>query len=264
MLGKLYKYDFKCTARKMLPFYVLFYVIALLRIVVYNFGLSEEIDYVPFYILYSVIKTAFSILCYGLVIGGYAVSIGRFKKNIFSDEGYLMNTLPVKPSCHIWSKLLNSLTWFVISIFVALSGLFITGKDIFIASCEEIFDLISSMIEAYGVKGITALAVVILLAIFSAVGASLAIMFFTAFENVSTAMKSKVVKVVITLGVIFLINLASYLYVEGILEIVDNNDLSGYAQVMLVFGSLLGISVILSVVFFMITNYLMKNKLNLE
>ncbi len=51
--------------------------------------------------------------------------IQRFNKNLLSDEGYLMHTLPVKPWKHIASKLLASMLWMIGSVVVALISILV-------------------------------------------------------------------------------------------------------------------------------------------
>ena len=51
--------------------------------------------------------------------------IYRFYKNIFTDEGYLTNTLPTRPVNLVFSKLLNALIWMLITIGVAALSWFL-------------------------------------------------------------------------------------------------------------------------------------------
>jgi hypothetical protein len=55
----------------------------------------------------------------------FIVMILRFYKNLMSDEGYLMFTLPVKSSHLINSKLIVSLMWNIVSVLVVIASLFI-------------------------------------------------------------------------------------------------------------------------------------------
>ena len=40
-----------------------------------------------------------------------SVLIVRYYRNLYGDEGYLMNTLPVTPAQHVWAKLICAFLW---------------------------------------------------------------------------------------------------------------------------------------------------------
>jgi hypothetical protein len=51
----------------------------------------------------------------------FMVILQRFQRNLLSDDGYLMFTLPVKPGALIISKLLVSILWIVLSALISLA-----------------------------------------------------------------------------------------------------------------------------------------------
>lgn len=116
MLGKLLKYEFKATSRTFLPIYAALILVALVNRLFrvgnidIGFGLTTAILFGLFVALFVLTL---------LVI------IERFNKNLLSDEGYLMFTLPVKPSNLILSKLLATLIWSVCSGIVAVVTFFL-------------------------------------------------------------------------------------------------------------------------------------------
>lgn len=77
--------------------------------------------------IFAEILAFFSILAYILALAAFSFCITlctaiRFYKNFFTDEGYLMFTLPVKTSELLFSKLLVAVLWRLISIlFIWLS-----------------------------------------------------------------------------------------------------------------------------------------------
>ena len=120
MLGKLLKYEFNATSRTFLPMYI-----ALLLVAVIN-RCFRTID----------IKTGFGIsmvlivgLFMALGIVTFVVIIQRFNKNLLGDEGYLMFTLPVKVPELIFSKLISSFFWNVVSGFVSFITFLILVGD---------------------------------------------------------------------------------------------------------------------------------------
>lgn len=104
MLGKLMKYEFKYYFKLLTPFYIftLFsgLIIKLCSIIMKNAPiLNIPLSMVIFI---SVLAIMF------LPFYAFAVSIKRFYTTVVKDEGYLTNTLPVKKSSIVLSKLFTS------------------------------------------------------------------------------------------------------------------------------------------------------------
>ena len=105
MLGKLMKYEFKATARIFLP---LFGALLFMSIVSRLFsGLQTKTPQIISITLSSMLIAA----AFALTL---ALTIQRFYKNLMTDEGYLMHTLPVSTDKLIWSKLIVAAIWTVV------------------------------------------------------------------------------------------------------------------------------------------------------
>lgn len=131
MLGKLLKYEIKATARLFLPLYLTILVFAAINRFFFAMpNIGEKSLY------FSNLAATISMIIYvtlmvGLVLMTLIVLIQRFYKNLLGDEGYLMFTLPVQSWSHILSKLTISMLWTVVSGVVALfSILIISSKGI--------------------------------------------------------------------------------------------------------------------------------------
>lgn len=118
MFGKLFKYDFRSMLKQFAFVWPAALVLALLnRFTVNSFVTSA-----------SSVKQAVSgvaMLVYiGILIAMFVIAvifvIQRFYKGLLGDEGYLMHTLPVKPWQLIGSKLLCAVVVTVVSILVAI------------------------------------------------------------------------------------------------------------------------------------------------
>lgn len=123
MLSKLLKYEIKATARTFLPLYAALLVFAAINQLINSlssdhWGAPEVIS-----------MTAYIIILVGMCVMTYIVMIQRFYKNLLSDEGYLMFTLPTKPWMHITGKLLASMLWMVLSGIVAFISIIIIALD---------------------------------------------------------------------------------------------------------------------------------------
>lgn len=126
MLGKLIKHDFLANARFLTPAYIVMLAIALLgrlmtwlatrQVIVDNAApaLSRVIS-----IISSLLTVAFTIAPFVILFMAAFYVICRFYKNIFTDEGYLMNTLPTRPVSLVFSKLLNALIWMLFTMAIA-------------------------------------------------------------------------------------------------------------------------------------------------
>ncbi len=106
MLGKLLKYEFKATSRTFLPIYGALILVALgnrlfrMGNINLGFGLTTAI-LVGLFVALGVLTLM--------------VTIQRFNKNLLGDEGYLMFTLPVEPNQLIFSKLITTVIWGILS-----------------------------------------------------------------------------------------------------------------------------------------------------
>lgn len=126
MLGKLIKHDFLANARFLGPAYIVMLAIALLgRFVTWIATRKAIMDSVaPAFahiisLLSSLLTVAFVLAPLVILFTAGFFVIYRFYKNIFTDEGYLMNTLPTRPVNLVFSKLLNALIWMLFTMVVA-------------------------------------------------------------------------------------------------------------------------------------------------
>lgn len=137
MLGKLIKHEFKATARLFIPIFILVTAITVavrfLADILYDFNEQGTKSGEIFSMIIAFIFGAalvIGIIC--LILSGPAVSLYRFYKNVYTDEGYLTNTLPVKPVSILASKLITGIVWTIISgVIVALCYcIFVTSSKI--------------------------------------------------------------------------------------------------------------------------------------
>lgn len=136
MLRKLYKYDLKSVSLLL----VILHAVLLVYTVIGRIGIfiaeraqafvSPEDSRLggiagAFYIV------GFILFILAIVIATVVYLAVRIQKNLFSDEGYLTHTLPVKPSQLLWSKVFVIWTWSVIDFICVVISVFtlITYKD---------------------------------------------------------------------------------------------------------------------------------------
>lgn len=105
MLKKLLKQEFLATARVMGILYLVMLVLAMgSQLLVSSLGELGEL-----------VRALILLLAMACGVATVPVMIVRFKQNLLGDEGYLMLTLPVSVHQHLWSKLIVSAAWSVLS-----------------------------------------------------------------------------------------------------------------------------------------------------
>lgn len=122
MLKKLIKHEFKASARILLPIYLVFIGLTLLCKLIHSIDIFDGL----LRLIPAAITAAYIISIIAAIAVTVIYTITRFYKNLITDEGYLMFTLPVRASSLISSKLITSLSWIIIAIaVVSLSVFFI-------------------------------------------------------------------------------------------------------------------------------------------
>ncbi len=160
MLGKLLKYEFKHTGR-----YILFLLLALIVITPvtafytrFYTMYGEASDYVIGSInILSVIQTIAMILYVCTLIAVIAASVillmYRFYRSMVTGEGYLTHTLPVSTSYIVFSKLFVAFVWIIICGIIAFISI---ATFVIISTNFDIFDidieLILKVLKENGVK----------------------------------------------------------------------------------------------------------------
>ena len=128
MLGKLIKYEFKATARIILPLFgatILFALVS--RILMpdplwYTQGLASALQ--------GIMMFFYFISVFALFIVNLVILIRRFYKSLFRDEGYLTHTLPVTTDQIIFGKLIPAFCWYIAAIIIfGLSAAFVFASS---------------------------------------------------------------------------------------------------------------------------------------
>lgn len=126
MLGKLLKQDFRATARIILPVYAAVPVLGLFTGLITR--LCENQNGFLIRAIGALVSFVFSLSLIAAVVTTVVLMILRFYRNLMTDEGYLMFTLPVSTTELICSKLIVSVVWFLGALAVDALGLLVTGR----------------------------------------------------------------------------------------------------------------------------------------
>ena len=268
MLGKLLKYELKATSRVFIPLYIAILVVSIVN------GLSLNLEILNIQGLATIVLMCLFISLFVITI---VVTIQRFNKNLLKDEGYLMFTLPVSSKHLVLSKYLTSLIWTFLSFVVA----FLSFTIIFMIPTYKYFDfsyfinefnlLFSNMLNL-NILGqffnIILLIVIIYTIFIFNVYLSLSVgqlPIFNRFRNVSSFIGFLVINLLIS----YAQNIVS-LFVNDAsvnIEAIDNINYAINSVTSIVSKGLniaIVINIIIILVLFFATTYILDKKLNLE
>lgn len=154
MLRKLIKYEFRATARVMLPLYLVTILLALMtrastlwtKMVTFE-GLTGQ----SFLALLSgIIAVGFSLALIATFVVAVVLTIQRFRSNLMADEGYVMFTLPVSTHSLVWSKLIVSTVWFLGAVIIDIVAVMTLVADLaMFQELGRVFAEISQQLTAY-------------------------------------------------------------------------------------------------------------------
>lgn len=273
MLGKLLKYEFKLTARTLLPIYAALAGLTVLMCLttktpaemLFLFqGTIGELLLVAIYSAYGIMMSAVFIITVVLLIE-------RFYKNLLRDEGYLMHTLPVTTGGLVFSKLAGAVVWSVISIVIGCLSVMLVAMDAH--DWAKLFQEIGEAIVIFNrelgfhwVFYVLELLVLLLLMLGNAI-----LHVYTAVTLGHIANRRKVLwSVAAYVGIASAMTFVTALLGSwNWLEHVINRLLWGHfggqfmsAHIVMIF--LIGFYFVKCAIFFGVTNWLMKHRLNLE
>lgn len=274
MLGKLFKHELWAMSRIMLPVMAVLVVLAGLSNVSVRYIDMVQSDFLSFVLVLFLVLFFLGVFAAAVVL--IVVIVSRFYNNLLKDEGYLMFTLPVSTHELVWSKLLASLVWSVVSALIMLALFWVTALHALnVASSAiqmnfelELGGLLRFLSEEFSITG-GYLALMIVECVFAAVIGTFAsyLLFYAAMSIGQSFANHKVLmSVVFFLLISFVVQLAVPFVSVGIGEMYSNVnvDVTNFRTV-LQMGMLTSIAVelVYAAILYFITNFFLKKKLNL-
>lgn len=262
MLGKLMKYECKATWKFILIANLMIAVMTIMAniTVKLDFFSYEKPDVFQFIAIMVIMTYVLSM--FAMIIGVAIFLVYRFYTSTYSDQGYLLHTLPVDKHHIIISKILVSALWIILCEFVMYMSMVIliaSNGEVFETMRDSMDSIISFTIsENTTVKGF---AVVMSLVAFL-FGLFAKLLKVTACISLGqlSANHKLLLSVLYYFGIYTIQKIFSVIYLVFITAVNRHNsffDMYGWES-MLVSG------IIYSVVFYLITWYVMDKKLNLE
>lgn len=267
MLGKLMKYEFKATGRLLVPLYVALMIFAIINKLF--MGDMSAIDSSSTFGTFIKVTTMiiYVVIMVSIFIVTLFVIIQRYRTNLLGDEGYLMNTLPVKPWQNIMSKLLTASIWMILSVIMAMLSILILAyqKDMFSVSWDFISEFFK---EAYRYSGSNVIffSIEIILMMISGLVSSILII----YASLSIGNLFTKAKILASFGAFIGLTTVSEIITtfafNPIINSFENLRIEGITTTHFHFIFLFAIVsvTIYSVAYFIISHYILTRKLNLE
>lgn len=274
MLGKLIKHEFKSVSNVMLLINsctLLLSLIGCLSFVSPLWDLDNE--YIPFMAASSVIVYYIALVAISFASIIY-LSL-RFYKNLYTDEGYLMHTLPAAPRQLILSKGITAFCWIFITACIigfSIVSILLSACVKFLSTSELqlLLDNLPSLVEEiYGISMLQFLLITLGIMLIST--ASSLLMIYAALSLGQLFPKHKIlssvgcyVLLLLITQVLSMIIMAPYMVKMGRMSSYELSmyGMNGYFNYIWIATTLL--SLVTGVIYYFITEYIMTNKLNLE
>ena len=276
MLTKLLKNEIKATGRIFLPLYGALLILTIVTKLALAFGapdfFSDNVATNPFMeVVIGISFTLYFIAVVALSVMTLVMIIQRFYKNLFTDEGYLMFSLPVKTWELVLSKLLVGLMWsavctlmFVISFFILSLGSF-TMMDL----TQGISAAYTDYFSTFGTSLNVLILEIIIFVVVSTIASILMIYVSIAIGqlfNQHRIVASFGAYIVITIAIQIISSIMMAIFAIGNLDTVisQGNDIQAMQMMHWIINGTTFLNVILCGGFYFATQYIMKNRLNLE
>ena len=274
MLMKLMRHEFRATGRIMGPVFLALLATSIGANVSLRF--LFDVDHWLANLVGGLLMVAFVVAIIGVCMAAGILMIYRFYKNLLQDEGYVMLTLPVSIHQHIWSKLIVSSVWFIVTGLAVILACCVTAFDITVIreilwGLGEIFQELRKVQAYYALNG-TAIAVELIVLVFLGLVA-MCLQFYAALAAGHSLPSHKMAwSVVWYFGLQFVFQLLGVCAIQ-ILDQVNFFDwgifnanvhldvMAGIhiGMLLLIFGT-----VIYGAVFYGVTTFFLKKRLNLE
>lgn len=267
MLGKIIKYDILAEYKKFGVLYIAVIITSvLLRIMSMILENASESNIIK--AINTVLAILFTLLVIGCILAVYILAIVRFYKNLMKDEGYLMHTLPVPTWQLILSKMLTAHIWLIASAIVIYICSGIVEGDVLWIFNTQWDEVKAKMIESAG-EGIIDFMRYMVFSICISLFMLLSHVYLCfAIGNLSN--KSKLgISVLVFIGIYIVEQITSIIIMSAGLmnsKIVSGevNDSEVINILNPLFGIVLIILIVVSVISYALANIILAKKLNLE
>ena len=263
MLGKLLKYDFKNLYKTLLPIYLITLVITILTVIFNNLSDTSNL----FSTLNALMILSYVVILMVLLVGTFFLSIRDFYLDFATERGYLINTLPVKKSTIITSKFITGVITMLSSLAVMFISILILviGNGEWTSFANGIANIFRD-IPSDAVVMLIFMTVLMIVAYISGLAVCYLSIALGQLKNTNKLGYSFIAYII--LYIIYEMYFTFSLTFIGMIspDFVNSldNEIGVISSVNILFGILIGLVIIITAIITPITNYILKNKLNLE
>ena len=251
MLGKIIKYDMKDGWRKLGPLYGLTLAMALVLGLSGKFAPSGGLNTMAI-IGYTAFATAVTIMT--LV---YLISV--YRKNLLGDQAHFTLTLPVEISTQIWGKLISSFLWLTISkVFGFLSILVIAAPELNDVKMDVNYKDVMRALKELHIQEQGRIAAILLSAIALAIIVDF-VLIITIYAALTVGHLASSHRGLVSVAVAFVLMVCEIIAAG---KIINTVGFTGSGAMELVMPLLVGAAIFAAL--FLLTDYLVRNKLDLE
>jgi hypothetical protein len=261
MLKKLIKYELKATSRLLVPLYLILLFLSMINRFVFN--MSNHNGVVGVINQFFLFTYVISIVIVLIVTVFYMII--RFYKNLLTDEGYLMFTLPTEPHQLITSKLIITVFWTIISIITILISLFIVfaSPDILPSAINGMREAFANLSIEFGNNWVLLFTELIIMCILGLVTNILLIYLSIATGQLFS--KHKIIGSFASYVIIYTVIQFLMITILAIFGVFNSKNQLGTSSLpQVIFPIVIVILTLGSACFYLATNYIFKRKLNLD
>ena len=270
MVGKLLKYDFKSMLRSFVPLWAAVLVVSVVNRFIIRIPESGNLQVIAG-IITNLSMLLYAILLVGVNVIGIVLIIQRFYNGLLKDEGYLMFTLPAETWKHVCSKGITATAIMSVNILVSIISVLVMAANIEFFELLRIgMDKLASMGMSLPVIVFFAVVTVLLTAIKTVylVYASMAIGHLTNKHRVGASVGAFIALniAITTISSTFILIVSSIQggewlsnFLSGLFEGLSNAGISWLS-----FGAISLLNILQIVVFYIITERILAEKLNLD
>ena len=263
MLSKLLKYDFKNLYKTLLPIYLITFVITILTVILNNLSYTSNL----FSTLNALMMLSYVVILMVLVVGTFFLNVRDFYLDFATERGYLINTLPVKKSSIITSKFITGLTTMISSLAVVFISfiILIIGNGEWTNFANDIANILE-VIKNYVVLLLTLITILMIIAYISGLAICYLSIALGQLKNTNklgfSFLAYIILYIIYEMYFTFALTFVGMISPDFVTSL--DSEVGVISPVYILFGILIGLIIIFTAIVTPITNYILKNKLNLE
>ena len=263
MLSKLLKYDFKNLYKTLLPIYLITFVITILTVILNNLSYTSNL----FSTLNALMMLSYVVILMVLVVGTFFLNVRDFYLDFATERGYLINTLTVKKSSIITSKFITGLTTMISSLAVVFISfiILIIGNGEWTNFANDIANILED-IPNYVVLLLTLITILMIIAYISGLAICYLSIALGQLKNTNklgfSFLAYIILYIIYEMYFTFALTFVGMISPDFVTSL--DSEVGVISPVYILFGILIGLIIIFTAIVTPITNYILKNKLNLE